>query len=196
MNVVLHSALSVFYLLVANFAFGVITAAVGLLLNSIQRFVAVTVRNRFITFREYCGLIFQSYISVIIADLFTCLLAACFMLVTAFIYNSGNFRLVSIPIFIIGFAFGKIALGGIVAGIIDRILFCIKWILDIVAFPVIWFATLCGRLLSKIIKNLRNKYRTKILTKYTKYCFANIKDEAKYGLLDDYYKELENERTV
>ena len=196
MNVVLHSARNVFYLLVANCIWGIITASVCSLFDDIERFVFAIVRKRFVSFSDYIGFDVKKRISVIFIDLMTCLLAASFMLFTAFVYNSGNFRIISIPIFITGFAIGKRVLRRIIQNIVNRILFCLKWILDISSFPIIWLTNSVVKLLSDSIKKRKNKNRTKILTKYTEYCFAHIKDEAKYGLLDDYYKELENERTV
>ncbi len=196
MNVVLHSARSIFYLLAANCVWGIITASFCSLIEDTQRLAVALTRKRFITFREYSSIEINNRVSVIFIDLISCLLSASLMLLTAFIYNSGNFRIVSIPAFIFGFAIGKRVLCRIIKWMINRILFCIKWIFDIAAFPVVWFVTLVVKLLSHIIKRIKNRRRTKILNKYTEYCFSRIKDEAKYGLLDDYYKELENERTV
>lgn len=196
MNVVLHSARGIFYLLAANCIFGIITASFCSLIDDIGRFAVVIVRKRFISFNEYIGLDIKNRVSVIFIDLIICLLAASFMLLTSFVHNSGNFRLVSIPAFILGIALGKSILCRVIKWIFNRMLYCFKWIFDIAAFPILWFITIVIKLLLNTIKRIKISHRTKILTKYTERCFSRIKYEAKYGLLDDYYKELENERTV
>jgi hypothetical protein len=196
MDVVLYSARGMFSLLLANFLLGIITAILRSLIDDFELFVISLWHKRFMSFREYMCVNEKKRISEIFIDVTIYLLAASLMLVIAFICNSGNFRLVSIPVFILGFAFEQIVLDKVVDIIVNRILFCFKWTVDILVFPIIWLATIVVRLLYNTIDKIRSNYRAKILTRYTECSFAHIKDEAKYGLLDKYYEEIENERTV
>ena len=196
MNVVLHSASAVIVLLVSNCFWGAMIAILGSLIDDIVRFAALLIQKRFISFYEYTSFCIKSNISAVFIDMISCILAACFMLFTSFIYNSGNFRLFSIPAVLLGFFLGKNVLCRVFKCINNWILFCLKWIFDIVSFPLIWMAIFISRYISRTIVKNKKTRRDKFLIKYTKQCFSRIADEAQYGLIDDYYKDLENERTV
>lgn len=196
MNVVLHSARNIFYLIAANCILGILTASFCVLIEDIERFAVSLTQKKFVSLDAYISVDINSRFSLAFTDLIACLLAASFLLLTTFIYNSGSFRLISIPAFIFGFVFGRKSLSQIIKYLINRIFFSLKWIFDIVVFPITWLTNNVIRLLLFVVKRIKNKHRTRILTKYTAHCFSHIKDEAQYGLIDDYYKELENERTV
>lgn len=191
MDLVLLSSFNVFCLIIANFIFGIITALLIPLIDGINRFAIAIVRNRFTDFRDYIKIENKTRGAVIFIDLSLCLFASVAMLAISFICNSGNFRLVSIPAFLLGLVFAGKVLCGFFREIVDLILFGLKWSIDIIAFPIICFVTFFVRLGYNKISEFRNKRRIGMLAKYTDYCFAHIEEEARYGLLNDFYKELE-----
>ena len=74
-------------------------------------------------------------------------------------------------------------------GLTVFLLFCIKWLADIALFPFTWIFIILKRIAKKAFCKLYNICYSIIAAKYTSYRFSRIKKEARYGLLDDYYKE-------
>jgi hypothetical protein len=126
----------------------------------------------------------------LLGDILFCLFAACGLLFFAFLHNSGNFRVISLPVFALGLAMGRV----VYATMLERIFFCVSYC--IMRMTVIMLAPL-RVLISFIIKvivlligRIIEKSRTIFLKKYTARRFARINEDHKFGLLDDYYKEV------
>lgn len=196
MNIVFHSAESFAYLLIANCICGVITASIVILISALELFFVNLSGKRFLSFGDYVAVRTKKNKLRVLPDSVLCVTAAAFMLFTSYIYNSGNFRILGVPSFLVGIAVGKTVLNKTILTVLNYILFCLKWLIDIAAFPIMKSAAFAKRKINALLIYIYRKRKAKIITKYTAYCSSNIKEEAKYGLIDDYYKELKNERTV
>ena len=196
MNIVFHSAQNFAFLLIANCACGVITAVLAILMDVLALLLVNPTSKRFLAFGDYISANQNRNKLPFVSDFVLCVIAAAFILFTCFVYNSGNFRIIAIPAFFVGMSIGRTVLNKTITSVLNYILFCLKWLFDIASFPVFKSVSFLARGIRTVFIIICQKRRTKIISKYTTYCFLHLKDEAKYGLIDDFYKELENERTV
>lgn len=192
MNIALHSAYGLFELLFASFVGGTISAFVFLFIRQTYLIPYVVTAPRF---SRYGGLVSRirnarpRKLLISLSDFIASLVLASLLLCLIFIYNSGRFRLISVVFLIIGFAFGVTIMSRPMLRLTALLLFCIKWLVDIVLFPFTWILIILKRIVKKTFYKLYNICYSIIAAKYTSYKFSRIKKEARYGLLDDYYKE-------
>lgn len=191
MNVVIYSARNILALLLTDFAFGAVLHAMFILIGRlIPLFFSLFKRlDRFEDFVAYFDRIGSGKTIKLLGDIIFCLSAACGLMVSAFLKNSGNFRLLSVPFMIFG-----LTIGGAVCALLDRLIlwifFWVKRLTDILLSPVRFIVIRVIKAISRLFGNMSQRIRKKIIRKYTAYRFARIKDEAKFGFIDDYYKEV------
>ncbi len=193
MNVALHSAFGPVYLFVASFLFGITLYLVSAFLNSGSLVLSAIACNRFPTFKTFFDRIRSRKMSsgaMIASDYILCLLFASSILCVTFIFNSGNFRILTLVVMLIGFVTGRRILTRMINKIIILILFLIKWIINIALFPFIWVGKRIVKIVIKLLGRIKSRRNNKLIQKYTAFCFEKIEKDAEYGLIDDYYKEL------
>ena len=191
MNVVIHSAGRVLALLLTDFAFGAVLYSSFVLLGRlIQLSVAMFKRiDSFEVFVIYLNRIDSVKSLKLVGDVLFCLSAACGLMISAFFHNSGNFRLLSLPTLVFGVTFGR-AVTLLLDRLLLRVLFLVKRLADILLSPIRFIVAHVINAISRLIGKTVKRIRRNALKRYTAYCFAKIKDDAKFGLLDDYYKEV------
>ena len=196
MLIIFHSSVSFALLLIANCACGVLTALLLMLIDALYLLIVNLARSRFVAFGDYITSNINRIKSLLVVDLFICVISASFILFNCFIYNSGSFRIIAVPSFLVGLIIGKKLLNKTMQKLLNYVLFGLKWLLDIALFPISMLVSFIACRVHTVYINISKKRRAKIVSKYTAYCLSQLVEEAKYGLIDDYYKELENERTV
>lgn len=192
MNIALHSAYGLFELLIAAFVGGTVSAFVFLLIRQMYLIPHVVTASRFLRYGRFMIGMRNAkprklFISV--SDFSASLILAALLLCLTFVYNSGRFRLISLVFLIIGFALGVTVFSRPMLGLTVFLLFCVKWLADIALFPFTWIFIILKRIAKKTFCKLYNICYSIIAAKYTSYRISRIKKEARYGLLDDYYKE-------
>lgn len=196
MNIVIHSASNVVSLLAINFILGLMSSCLCFFSEDIIVFICLLPRKRFISFTEYFSFEIQSRQLVILGDLLLCIISASLLLVAAFILNSGLFRLIAIPIYLFGFLCGKYFVGPIVENPFKGMLFLFKRIIDVLTLPLMWLISIVWKIIARLVERCLRIFIKKFLKRYTERYFSHIKDDTEFGLLNNYYKELKNERTV
>lgn len=193
MNVALHSAFGLVYLLFASLVCGIVLSLIRAFLNSGSSIIAAIVCKRFPTYKAfsvYAKSRKSSFKAIILADFLTCILFASLVLCVSFIFNSGNFRILSVAVMLAGLAIGHMILKGIINELVLLILFVIKWIINIASFPFILVGQRIVKIIIKLLGRIKSRRNNKLIQKYTAFCFEKIEKNAEYGLIDDYYKEL------
>lgn len=193
MNVVLHSVGNSLRLFLSDFGFGILAAfffdffryliafIIGLPDRGVKRFGDYALRTD--TVRS-SGAVRAT------ADILLCIVAASSLLFSAFIHNSGNFRILSVVVFVIGLMAGRLAVSKILAPILMRIFFAFKRATDLLFAPVILIASILFKTLSRLIGKIFKIFKNKYLRNYTSNRFNGINKDAEFGLLDEYYKEV------
>ena len=192
MNIALHSAYGLFELLIAAFVGGTVSAFVFLLIRQMYLIPHVVTASRFLRYGRFMIGMRNAKprkLLISVSDFSASLILAVLLLCLTFVYNSGRFRLISLVLLIIGFAFGVTIFSRPMLGLTVFLLFCVKWLADIALFPFTWIFIILKRIVKKTFCKFYNICYSFIAAKYTSYRISRIKKEARFGLLDDYYKE-------
>ena len=193
MNVVLHSVGNSLRLFLSDFGFGILAAFFYDFFRYFIAFIIVLPNKGVKLFGDFALRIDSVGLSGVVraaADILLCIAAASSLLFSAFVHNSGNFRLLSVIIFVIGVMAGRLVVRKILAPILIRIFFVIKRVTDILFVPVILISSLLFKAVSRLIGRIFKVFRNKYLQKYTSNRFEGINKDAEFGLLDEYYKEV------
>lgn len=192
MNIALHSAYDLFELLFASFVGGIVSSFVFLIIRQTNFMSCVVTAPRFTRYGRFMVCIRSvkpRKLLILVSDFIASLVLASLLLCLTFIYNSGRLRLISVVLLIIGFALGVTILSRPLLRLTAFLLFCFKWLADIVLLPFMWILFILKRIVKKTFGKLYSICYSIIAAKCTSYRFSRIKKEARYGLLDDYYKE-------
>lgn len=192
MNIALHSAYGLMELLIAAFVGGTVSAFIFLLIRQIYLIPLVVSAPHFTGYGKFMACINKAKprkLLISVSDYIACVTLTVLLLCLTFVYNSGRFRLISVVLLIIGFSLGVTILFRPMLRLTALSMFCLKWLADIVLFPIMWIFRIIKRTATKLIGKLYAICNAIIERKYTSYKFSRIKKEARYGLLDDYCKE-------
>lgn len=198
MNVILHSLHWLFILLIISFFGGFILSIVCSVLSSFSLFMWTIKCKGFVAykyFKEYMSSCCTKRKNTIVLDFTNCILFAIMLLGITFVYNSGIFRLISVPITLLGVITGNILLSRMISRIMLFLVFVAKWTVEILLFPFLWIVKRICRIITRSYGKLRNTYNSKLMQKFTDQCFERISKDAEYGLLNGLFKEMKNERT-
>lgn len=193
MTITRHTATDLFLLLFAAFLCGLLISCVYVVLRYAPSIAWVRKCARFPKYKQFMADMFSqgdSKASIVFTDVILCLLFAIGLLVVSFICNSGNFRISSVVLMSCGCLLGIAVTGKLIRSLLLIISFIIKWILDILLFPIVWLTRKLMGLFSFIHKKALKKRNDRLIAKYTSQRFSQINKTTEFGLIEKYYKEL------
>lgn len=126
--------------------------------------------------------------SLFIMDLICFVLIAFSLLVVSFLANSGQFRIISIPILMLGFKFGTVLFNRIVIISILVGIYFIKRVVVIFVTPITFIDGIILRMLKNVIVKVQDSNRAKRIAKYTKICYNDLEKLKQNGLLDHWFE--------
>ncbi len=192
MNIVLYTAYGIFSLQVAAFLTGALSALIMLFLQKIPAFKIIVARDRFPRFHEFSNKIkkigCQGYFQIF-TDCLLCVSIAILLITLTFIYNSGSFRIMTVISMLSGFLVAKRIFYRSVFFCLEIVLYLLKWIYDIFSFPIFRLCAWIKKLVLSVFGEIRKKYVESIISGYSEKQFKNVGEIAKFGFLDEYYKE-------
>lgn len=192
MNIALHSAYGLLELLAASWVGGIVSAFIYVLTKHTYLIPRMVKTARFPKFGEFVSWLKcaepRKFLAAV-SDYLACVTLVVMLLSSTFIYNSGRFRIISLLFLLIGFALGTKLLSRPILELTILALFVLKWMTDVFIFPIAWVLKLLKGIAAKLLGRIYERCCIMIVKRYTSYRFSGIKKEARYGLLDEYYKE-------
>ncbi len=192
MNIALHSAYGLIELLAVSWVGGIVSAFLYVLIKHTSLIPRLAKTARFPKYSEYAACLKcaknRKFLTAV-SDYSACVSLAILLLCATFVCNSGRFRIISVLFLLLGFAFGTKILTIPILKLTILALFCLKWLTDIVTLPLSWVLKVLKGIAGKLLGKLYLRCYKMIIKKYTSYKFSRIKKEARYGLLDEYFKE-------
>lgn len=125
-----------------------------------------------------------------LSDFLICLCAACLLCILSFIFNSGQFRLSSLALLIVGFSIGKLLCKRIVERSFLLASYAVLKVVRVALYP---FAVLLKRLfgtVAALTKKASYRRKKSIIIKYTESRFRELEKQTRFGGIDKYYKEM------
>jgi hypothetical protein len=123
-----------------------------------------------------------------LCDFFGLVIIAFLLLVVSFLANSGQFRIISIPIFMLGFEFGMLFFYRIAIISVLIVVYFIKRALEIFVTPIRILILFLYRFLKIFIAKVKDKNQAKRIEKYTKRCYNDLEKLKQNGLLDHWFE--------
>ena len=192
MIIINRTAYSLTRLLLCSFAAGVALYLIFLLLVSLPRIImrADAVKDGFAAYRQSIAAHKSNKALLAICDFTVCVIAACAACALFFLYNDGQFRLISIAVWGLGLYCGKSVLSGSLRFLIEIISFVSLKLLFIVSFPAAWSIGLLMGAIRRARRKTLNIHRISLMKKHTKEKFDKLDGLTEFGLVDKGYKEL------
>lgn len=125
------------------------------------------------------------------SDFISLVLVAASSLLASFMFNSGSFRLLIIPILLLGFLIATFFFKKAVVLSVNYIFVVFKRILGIAIFPFSFVLKLLSGVCKKYIVIIQNRRKAKIIAKYTEKRFKDLDSIKQDGLLGLWYEVVE-----
>ena len=171
---------------------GIALSVLHLLVNIIPSIVlsSKVIKDGYGVFREQVRSYRGSEHFFIASDFLICIIAACLLCSLAFIYNEGQFRIISVILLSLGFHLGKSLFGKLFDFPITVIAFVALKTVYFVSLPFAAAVKLLFRLIRCIVTKTVAARRLSLMKKYTKERFDKLGAVTEFGLVDEGYKEL------
>lgn len=119
-------------------------------------------------------------------DFLSILIVSVCALIVSFIANSGEFRIMSIPLLLIGFASGKLLFNKIVFYVMSYLFFLTKKVALILFFPILMLKSVFYRVIKYIVASTEKRYREACIIKYTKTRYKELEKIKHTGMLEEF----------
>ena len=129
-----------------------------------------------------------SFIRSNVLDFLRVLIIAAALLAVSFIANSGRFRIISIPILLLGFRSGTLLFYRLIIKAVLLCFYLIKRVLAIIVFPLKISIRFLFRILKRIIIKIQDSRRAKRIAEYTKNSYNDFEKLKQTGLLEHWYE--------
>ncbi len=192
MNIAIHTVSDLIALHLASLTAGIILSLIYLIGRNTGYIASAFACGRFLKYTDFSAALSkrpQNTAHRCINDIFICICTAIALLSVTFIFNSGNFRFLTIATLGLGFAFGRVIFEKITHVILAVLLYLLRITFDTVLFPILWTARRLWRIFAKLFAKARNAYRVRVIRRHTERCLRQATSFAEYGFTDDYYKE-------
>ena len=193
MTITRHTAADLFLLLFASLICGLIISCVFAVLKASPSALTACKYSRFPKYKYFMAELkdcVNGKISLAFTDAICSLLFAIGLLTVSFVFNSGNFRLSSVAVLLLGFFLCISVFGKLFKNILSNILFVLKWMFGIILFPFDWILKRITLLCSRIYKKISNRQNKRLSEKYTAQRLSTIDKTTEFGLIEKYYKEF------
>lgn len=185
MNVVIYSHEAFVKLICYCITFGLISSFIYCVFNAISHIQAVfycrdltavnaLIKDGSVAFSKNC----------VFSDVISLILIAIALLLASFISNCGGFRLLSIPVLLIGFFAGVMFFRRVVLSLIFYVFFVIKYILEIAIIPISFTLKIIFGSLKRCFIIIKQRYNAVLIVKYTEKRYKDLEDVKQFGLLD------------
>ena len=191
MIIVTRTAYSLARLLVNSFAAGAVLYLIYALLELLPIILkcADKAKVSLATFRQSKSAAKRKGILPASCDFTVCIIATCAVCVLLFLYNNGQFRLITLSALALGFYCARLLLSEALTFIIEIIAFYLLKLIFTVSFPLLWSIDLLVKVVRRIIKGLQRKHKLSLMKKYTKQKFDKLDKLTEFGLIDESFKE-------
>ncbi len=185
MKVVIYSHEAFLSLICHCIAFGLISSLIYCVVNALSHIRAVfyckklTAVSTIIKDVSIVG--FDNCVS---GDVISLILIAIALQLASFISNCGGFRLLSIPVLLIGYFAGVMLFRRVVLSLFFYVFFVIKRILKIAFVPIGFIFKTMIRLIKRCFMLIKQRYRAVLIVKYTEKRYKDLEYIKQFGLLD------------
>ena len=121
-------------------------------------------------------------------DFILCLIIATSLIFVSFIYNSGNFRFISIPVLSIGFCISNAVFGKIVKVILVFIIYILKRIIELIILPFRYLIIFFASIIRKLVIYICRVINTKRIKKYTYQRYKDLDKIKQSGLIESWFE--------
>lgn len=149
-----------------------------------------TVRAGYKFFGEYFRCCESNKYVAASSDFMICIVAACTVCSLTFVFNSGQFRIITVAVMLFGFFGGKYLLERPANWLITVISYVLIKTVLFVSFPAVWLTKLICRSFHRTVAGIVRRRRLSLMKKYTKERLDELEAYTEFGLVDQYYKEL------
>ena len=189
MNIIIYSHKDFFRLICYSISFGLVSGTISCVIGSL---LAIRYVNECRDLHSLSVFLSKDLAHRLangrVNDFISLILIAVSLLFVSFMANSGSFRLVSVPLLLLGF-FGAIrSLKKIIVYAVCCVYIIIKHIFGIVTFPIRFVSRGIVSICKKYIIIIEKYHKSKIITKYTEKRFNKIDEVKQSGLLDKWYE--------
>lgn len=191
MIIVTRTAYSLARLLVNSFAAGAVLYLIYALLELLPIILKCADKAKIdlATFRQSKSAAKRKGILSASCDFTVCVIATCAVCVLLFLYNNGQFRLITVAALALGFYCARLLLSEALTFIIEIIAFYLLKLIFTVSFPLLWSINLLVKVVRRILKGLQRKHKLSLMKKYTKQKFDKLDKLTEFGLIDESFKE-------
>lgn len=124
----------------------------------------------------------------IFSDFLGVIMISTSLLAVSFISNSGEFRIMSIPLLIGGFCLGSLLFKKIIIVIMSYLCFAVKKIVLWISAPIVFLIRFALRVVFRVSGAIKKRYRAAQIVKYTKKKYKDLDIIKQTGLLENLFE--------
>lgn len=110
------------------------------------------------------------------------------LLAVSFISNSGEFRIVSIPLLLAGSGLGSVLFKKNLTVVMSYICFCVKKIMVWISTPILFLIRILLRVINRVFGAIKKRSHTAQIVRYTKKRYKDLDRIKQMGLLEHLFE--------
>ena len=123
-----------------------------------------------------------------VPDFLGALIISISLLTVSFISNSGEFRIMSIPLLLAGFGLGSVLFKKILTVIMSYFCFCVKKVILWLSAPILFLIRISFRVINRICCIIKRRNQAAQIVRYTKKRYKDLDIIKQTGLLENLFE--------
>lgn len=121
-------------------------------------------------------------------DFLGALIISISLLAVSFISNSGEFRIVSIPLLLAGVGLGSVLFKKNLTVVMSYICFCVKKIMVWISAPILFLIRILMQVINRVFGAIKKRSHTAQIVRYTKKRYKDLDRIKQMGLLEHLFE--------